>query len=38
MMKPCKALEELHVELEDILVEQYRAHDELPLITAMATW
>ena len=38
MTKPCKTLEELHVELEDILFEQYRAHDELPLITAMATW
>ena len=32
MMEPSKALEELHVELEDILLEQYRAHDELPLM------
>ena len=32
MMEPCKALEEVHVELEDIFFEQYRAHDELPLM------
>ena len=31
-MELCKALEELHVELEDILLEQQRARDELPLM------
>ena len=32
MMKLCKALEEQHVELEDLCLEQYRARDELPLM------
>ena len=31
-MELCKALEELHVELEDLLLEQYRIRDELPLM------
>ena len=35
-MKLCKALEELHVEIEDLLVEQYRAGDELPLMQQWA--
>ena len=35
-MKPCKALEELHVELEDLPLEQYRARDELPLMQQWA--
>ena len=29
-MELCKALEELHVELEELPLEQYRARDELP--------
>ena len=32
MMELCKALEELHVELEELPLEQYRARDELPLM------
>ena len=32
MMDLCKALEELHVELEDIFLEQYITRDELPLV------
>ena len=32
MMDPCKVLEEPHVELEEILLEQYIACDELPLM------
>ena len=32
MMDLCKALEELHVNLEDLAFEQYRARDELPLV------
>ena len=32
MMELCKALEELHVELEDPPLEQYRARDKLPLV------
>ena len=36
MMKLCKALEELHVELEDLPLEQYRARDELPLMQQWA--
>ena len=32
MMELCKALEELHVELEEIPLEQYRARDEFPLM------
>ena len=32
MMELCKALEELHVEIEGLLLEQYRARDELPLM------
>ena len=32
MMELCKALEELHVELEELPHEQYRARDELPLV------
>ena len=36
MMKLCKALEELHVELEDLPLEQYRAGDELPLMQQCA--
>ena len=36
MMELCKALEELHVELEDLPLEQYRARDELPLVQQWA--
>ena len=36
MMKPCKALEELHVELEDLPLDQYRARDELTLMQQWA--
>ena len=32
----CKALEEMHVNLEDLHCEQYRARDELPLIQLWA--
>ena len=32
MMDLCKALEEMHVNLEDLPFEQYRARDELPLM------
>ena len=32
MMELCKALEELHVELEELPLEQHRARDELPLL------
>ena len=32
IMELCKALEELHVELEELPLEQYRARDELPLM------
>ena len=32
MMDLCKALGELHVNLEDLPLEQYRARDELPLV------
>ena len=32
IMELCKPLEELHVELEDLLFEQHRARDELPLM------
>ena len=32
MMDLCKALGELHVNLEDLHLEQYRACDELPLV------
>ena len=32
MMDLCKALGELHVSLEDLPLEQYRARDELPLV------
>ena len=32
MMDLCKALGELHVELEDLPFEQHRARDELPLV------
>ena len=31
-MELCNALEELPVELEDLLLEQHRARDELPLM------
>ena len=31
-MEPCKVLEELHVELEGLPLEQYRARDDLPLV------
>ena len=34
-MELCGALEELHVELEELLLEQYRARDELP---SMQQW
>ena len=36
MMELCKALEKLHVELEDLHLEQYRARDELPLVQQWA--
>ena len=36
MMKLCKALEELHVELEDLPFEKNRARDELPLMQQWA--
>ena len=36
MMELCKALEELHVELEELPLEQYRARDELPLVQQWA--
>ena len=36
MVELCKALEELHVELEELLLEQYRARDELPLMQQWA--
>lgn len=36
MMELCKALEELHVELEELPLEQYRARDELPLVQQRA--
>ena len=36
MMELCKQLEELHVELEDLPLEQYRARDELPLVQQWA--
>ena len=36
MMELCKALEELHVELEELPLEQYRARDELPLMQQWA--
>ena len=36
MMDLCTALEELHVNLEDLLLEQYRTRDELPLIQLWA--
>ena len=36
MMELCKALEELHVELEDLPLEQHRARDELPLVQQWA--
>ena len=32
MMDLCKALGELHVYLEDLPIEQYRARDQLPLV------
>ena len=32
MMELCKALEDLHVELEELPLEQCRARDELPLM------
>ena len=32
IMELCEALEELHVELEELPLEQYRARDELPLM------
>ena len=35
-MEPCKALEEMHVKLEEIPLEQYRARDELPLMQQRA--
>ena len=35
IMELCKALEELHVELEELRLEQYRARDELP---SMQQW
>ena len=37
MMELCKALEELHVELEEIPLEQYRARDEFPLMQQWAS-
>ena len=36
MTEVCKALEELHVELEDLPLEQYRARDELPQVQQRA--
>ena len=36
MMELCKVLEELHVEFEDLPLEQYRARDELPLMQQWA--
>ena len=36
MMELCKALEELHVEHEDLPLEQYRAREELPLVQQWA--
>ena len=36
MMELCNVLEELHVEFEDLPLEQYRARDELPLIQLWA--
>ena len=36
MIDLCTALEELYVNLEDLLLEQYRARDELPLIQLWA--
>ena len=36
IMELCKALEELHVALEDLFLEQYRARDELPLMQQWA--
>ena len=36
MMDLCKALEEMHVNLEDLPFEQYRARDELPLMQQWA--
>ena len=36
MMELCKALEELHVELEELLLEQKIARDELPLMQQWA--
>ena len=36
MMELCKALEEQHLELEDLHFEQYRARDELPLMQQWA--
>ena len=36
MMELCKALDELHVELEDLPFEQCRTRDELPLIQLWA--
>ena len=36
MMKLCKALEELHVELKDLPFDQYRARNELPLMQQWA--
>ena len=36
MMELYKALEELHVELEDLPLERYRARDELPLMQQWA--
>ena len=32
MMDLCNAVRELHVNLEDLHPEQYRARDELPLV------
>ena len=37
MMELCKALEELHVELEELPLEQYRAR-RTPAGAAMGTW
>ena len=36
MMEMCTVLEELHVELEDLPLEQHRARDELPLMQQWA--
>ena len=36
IMELCKALHELHVELKELLLEQYRARDELPLVQQWA--